>query len=156
MGNYILYNGQLIDGDELYHHGIKGQKWGKRRYQNPDGSLTPEGEARYARKEAVRDRRADLKNRRTMSDQELRKKVERLRLEKEFKNLTDDDVNKGKKACNKVLSRTGAVVGTVVTAAAVGVGIYAVKNYIAGGPKGSGFKQRWDWQKAADSIKLKK
>ena len=31
----------------LYHHGIKGQQWGKRRYQNQDGSLTPAGEARY-------------------------------------------------------------------------------------------------------------
>ena len=29
--------------NELYHHGIKGQKWGIRRYQNPDGSLTEEG-----------------------------------------------------------------------------------------------------------------
>lgn len=28
---------------ELYHHGIKGQKWGVRRYQNEDGSLTDEG-----------------------------------------------------------------------------------------------------------------
>ena len=34
--------------DELYlaHHGIKGQKWGVRRYQNKDGSLTPEGKKR--------------------------------------------------------------------------------------------------------------
>lgn len=32
---------------ELYHHGVKGQKWGKRRYQNPDGSLTPEGRVHY-------------------------------------------------------------------------------------------------------------
>ncbi len=30
----------------LYHHGIKGQKWGIRRYQNEDGSLTPEGKKR--------------------------------------------------------------------------------------------------------------
>ena len=28
---------------ELYHHGIKGQKWGVRRFQNKDGSLTAEG-----------------------------------------------------------------------------------------------------------------
>lgn len=32
---------------ELYHHGIKGQKWGVRRFQNKDGSLTPAGEKRY-------------------------------------------------------------------------------------------------------------
>lgn len=35
-----------VDG-YLYHHGIHGQKWGVRRYQNPDGTLTPEGKARY-------------------------------------------------------------------------------------------------------------
>lgn len=31
----------------LYHHGIKGQKWGVRRYQNEDGSLTEAGKRRY-------------------------------------------------------------------------------------------------------------
>lgn len=33
--------------DYLEHHGIKGQKWGLRRYQNPDGSYTEEGKKRY-------------------------------------------------------------------------------------------------------------
>lgn len=33
--------------NELYHHGIKGQKWGIRRYQNLDGTLTEEGKRRY-------------------------------------------------------------------------------------------------------------
>lgn len=32
---------------ELYHHGIKGQRWGIRRFQNKDGSLTPAGKRRY-------------------------------------------------------------------------------------------------------------
>lgn len=32
--------------DYIYHHGIKGQKWGVRRYQNPDGTLTSMGKAR--------------------------------------------------------------------------------------------------------------
>ena len=36
-------------GEELYHYGIRGQKWGERRYQNEDGSLTPEGMRRYGR-----------------------------------------------------------------------------------------------------------
>jgi len=38
---------ELWNPDELYHHGIKGQKWGVRRYQNYDGSLTSAGKLRY-------------------------------------------------------------------------------------------------------------
>lgn len=34
--------------DELYHYGIKGQKWGERKYQYEDGSLTPAGKERYS------------------------------------------------------------------------------------------------------------
>ena len=37
--------------NELQHHGIKGQKWGIRRFQNKDGSLTPAGNKRYGSKE---------------------------------------------------------------------------------------------------------
>lgn len=37
-----------MNGQEfLAHHGIKGQQWGKRRFQNEDGSLTAEGKSRY-------------------------------------------------------------------------------------------------------------
>lgn len=34
--------------NELYHHGVKGQKWGIRRYQNKDGTLTNAGKRRLA------------------------------------------------------------------------------------------------------------
>lgn len=40
--------------NELYHHGIHGQKWGVRRFQNPDGSYTPAGKKRYAKLDSYR------------------------------------------------------------------------------------------------------
>ena len=47
--------------DELYHHGIKGQKWGIRRWQNEDGSLTSAGREHYGYIGDIRNRK-DYKN----------------------------------------------------------------------------------------------
>ena len=44
-----MYSSGLPYSDEIYHHGIPGQKWGVRRFQNPDGSLTSEGRKRYSK-----------------------------------------------------------------------------------------------------------
>ena len=64
--------------DELYHYGTKGQKWGMRRYQNPDGSLTPAGRARY-QKDLV-------KSMKTMNDGQIQEAVSsKVKASKHFK-----------------------------------------------------------------------
>lgn len=56
MSEYIL-----TSNGELYHHGIKGMKWGRRRYQNKDGSLTAAGRKRYSDDPKVVESKAAVK-----------------------------------------------------------------------------------------------
>ena len=95
--------------DELYHHGIKGQKWGDRRFQNEDGSWTPEGRERYGKggreearakiqyvkekaknlytkvKSKVKEKTGDgLERTKDMSDDDLQKAVNRFKLQAEY------------------------------------------------------------------------
>lgn len=111
----------------IYHHGVKGQKWGVRRYQNEDGSLTPAGKKRYAEdadSEVKESRKQDVKNRRTLSDSELEEKIKRLKMERELKSLTEEDISPGKKATKEILSSAGK---KVLSAAAAGALAYGVK-----------------------------
>lgn len=69
---------EIYRSDELYHYGKKGMRWGIRRYQNKDGSLTPAGKKRYnAELENVRKQEKILKNR-----QATRAKIESLEARK--------------------------------------------------------------------------
>ena len=97
----------------LQHHGIKGQKWGVRRFQNTDGSLTAEGKKRYSVSDyqqaidktktagkivneaktlnnsikKVNDPAAERRIRKSvaeMSDIELQKRVQRLNMEDNY------------------------------------------------------------------------
>lgn len=114
-----------MSGDTLTHFGIKGMKWGIRRYQNKDGSLTPAGKERYSA-----DR--DLKS---LSDQELRDRISRLELEKRYKSLTasDTDVkrtNRGKEFITSVLESSGRNIATQLATYAMGT---AVNKYLGKG-----------------------
>ena len=96
--------------DELYHHGIKGQRWGIRRYQNKDGTLTPAGKKRAAKLEADYEKvtgkkmgssskpsSTQKKEIKDMSDDEIRTKINRIRLENELKSLTPESKSAGQK-----------------------------------------------------------
>lgn len=113
-------------GNTLQHHGIKGMKWGIRRYQNKDGSLTPEGRKRYSDDQSYR-----VKN---MTDQELRDRINRLQLEKQYKSLLEpsgqNKVNKGKAFVQNVLETSGKNIATQLATYAMGT---LVNKYIGKG-----------------------
>lgn len=116
----------------LQHHGIKGMKWGVRRYQNKDGSLTPAGKKRETRLERKNDRKQNksikqersyaAKNRRNLSDSDLDARINRLKKEQQLRELTDADLRPGRTAVRKFIATSG---GKVITAAATGALAYA-------------------------------
>lgn len=83
--------------NELYHYGVKGQKWGVRRYQNPDGSYTQEGLSHYGRKSSSssskspsnRIKRAAKEIQKRMDEREQKKPVHRI------DNMTEDQLKRG-------------------------------------------------------------
>ena len=95
---------------ELYHHGIKGMRWGVRRYQNKDGSLTAAGKKRqrYWSDDAKTADNISRKTVKNMSNAELRKLNERTRLENEYKSLHPNAANRGLRFVNKAIAVTGA------------------------------------------------
>lgn len=71
--------------DELYHHGIPKMRWGVRRWQNPDGTLTEAGKRRYGSTEEFNRRTKKIKD---MTDRELQLNLDRQRKINEYKRLT--------------------------------------------------------------------
>lgn len=102
-----------VYNDELYHWGIKGMKWGVRRYQNKDGTLTAAGRKHYGDGNAGSGEEGLLvdyapprkgRNAEEYTDEELRARINRLQMEKQYRdlqgqtNIRADDPNKELKA----------------------------------------------------------
>ena len=113
----------------LVHHGIKGQKWGVRRYQNEDGTYTAAGKRRYKGSEDYANSKTlQKKGIKNLSNEELATLNERLKLEHDYKTYTA----KGESYVKKYLIQAGGkVAGAALTAGAVYVGAKYGSKYLS-------------------------
>ena len=105
----------LDESGDLYldHYGVKGMRWGHRKRKVSSSSRSNQ---RKSRREMKR-------NRRTLSEADLNRNLDRLRKEKQLKELIDEDVNPGKKYIQDVLKKSG---DRLLPAALAAGGAYAL------------------------------
>lgn len=97
----------------IYHYGIKGQKWGVRRFQNSDGSLTNAGKKRYSEDPSYTEAHSK-KPVSQMSNEELKRRNARLNLEKQYNDLTRQKSD-AKKAID-IFIKGGATISAIIAA----------------------------------------
>lgn len=112
-----------MNNQELYHWGIKGMRWGRRRFQNKDGSLTPAGRERYdddddssdRKDRAVKSGKASEveKYKSKMSNEELQRAVNRINLERQLASLKEQEVQSGFDKFSSVMDKVGKVTNGV-------------------------------------------
>lgn len=136
-----FYNPYWVSEEELEHFGVKGMKWGVRRYQNADGTLTEAGKKKlekYRTKEQAkvikryeRTKSGDLKYARRAKDQELADKLREHRI-KTHKADFDAEMNALKKMKYKDMQNEKAAIGKQwIKSAALTIGTHMLPLPIA-------------------------
>lgn len=122
----------------LAHHGVKGMKWGVRRYQNPDGTYTDAGRARYGKQAARKYYKINRLKRRQENTEDFDtyrrydKKIRRVqtRYDRKTAGLTATDIDKGRLAVSSFRAnarKVGTLSGLGTTA--VGAAMIASGNF---------------------------
>lgn len=107
--------------DTLMHYGIKGMKWGVRR--------TPAQLGHKTKNTSKKQRRAEVKS---MSDAELRNRINRLQMEKQYMQLTEPEISPGKKFVKEVCNNAAKQTASTYVAQFMKKGIKYVDNQIRG------------------------
>lgn len=106
-----------MDQNMLMHYGILGMKWGVRRSES-QLARARDAKAKSSSEEESEDYKKahSPKSVKSMSDAELRNRLNRLQMEQQYTRMNPDTVNRGKDVANKIL-KAGTTVATVTTTA---------------------------------------
>lgn len=101
------------DSNSLAHYGIKGMKWGVRRYQNKDGSYTSAGKNRRKTYSSDYEDTRELRKKsyKELSNEDLRKLNKRMNLESEYRRLNPQGIDKGKAIAKDIIATAGLIGG---------------------------------------------
>lgn len=98
--DYLMHRDD--SSQSLAHFGIPGMKWGLRRYQNEDGTLTEEGKLRYGRDSEPESKSWKKSDVDQLSDEELRRRNNRLQSERQYRDLTTTQAEKDKAQADQI------------------------------------------------------
>lgn len=93
-----------MDNNELMHYGVLGMKWGVRKSRSTSGKRS--GLFKKKTKASTKPQTSKKKSVKDMSDDELRKAINRLEMEKRYKDLSPKQVSKGKQFVNDFMSKS--------------------------------------------------
>lgn len=114
--------------DELMHYGIKGMKWGVRRYQRKDGSLTSAGKNRYNENYTEKQRKQD----RAMYGNRAERRINR-RMNEGYGVKGARSIEAQRRQRNESIKKTAKRAGKAITGAAVSLGSAYVMDQIFNG-----------------------